>query len=385
MTMQQQMNTMNNMTNMNNMNQMQMNHMNHMNNMNPMNQQMFNRNNQQNQQRYNFRPNQMQQNMQSIRSNNNSNTNNNQNKGPTKDTWISPFKNREQNINFFMYAYKCQPCPLRRNCQSKVTCPGWHHEGEKRRNPGEDPDFLYSEEPCPNVKPQGSNKWQPPSRCPDGDKCGYSHTLLEQMYHPNIYKTSMCINFTNPQGNKCQWGFYCTHAHGQEDIGNPNKKGSSTSNTDNSASKTDDNDKNTNTNNPSNNKISQPLNIMDKKKMDKRSRSQSAQSNLPNYQNNDMNTYSNGGNQNHLRSPQYGMMNPSHGVGHSHNLPSNQLPQPNMQYNSYNSPDGTNVSPNHSMNGVPPSRSMTSHRADFSPVPYTAKQFQKQNPPQFSL
>lgn len=36
-----------------------------------------------------------------------------------------------------------------RNCQSKVTCPGWHHEGEKRRNPGEDPNFIYSEEPCP--------------------------------------------------------------------------------------------------------------------------------------------------------------------------------------------------------------------------------------------
>ena len=34
----------------------------------------------------------------------------------------------------------------------------------------------------------------------------------------------MCINFTNPQGNKCQWGFYCTHAHGQDDIRNPNKK-----------------------------------------------------------------------------------------------------------------------------------------------------------------
>merc|ERR1719242_1740358 len=155
------------------------------------------------------------------------NNNNNYNKGPSKDTWISPMPTREKNIDFFMYAYKVQSCPLRRNCQNKVTCPRWHHEGEKRRNPGQEGNYLYSEDPCPNVKPQGSNKWQPPSRCPDGDKCGYSHTLLEQMYHPNIYKTSMCINFTNPKGNKCQWGYYCTHAHGTDDIRNPNDTSSS--------------------------------------------------------------------------------------------------------------------------------------------------------------
>lgn len=77
------------------------------------------------------------------------------------------------------------------------------------------------------MKPQGSTKWQPPSRCTNGDDCPYSHTLLEQMYHPNIYKTSMCINFTNPRGNKCQWGYYCTHAHGAEDIRNPTENSSS--------------------------------------------------------------------------------------------------------------------------------------------------------------
>jgi len=170
-------------------------------------------------------------NRQGRRINNGTNSNNGggggNGRGPTRDTWRSPFQNRDQNVMFFMYAYKCDPCQLRRNCPSKVTCPGWHHEGEKRRNPGEYPNYNYSEEPCPHVKPQGSNKWQPPSRCTNGDECGYSHTLLEQMYHPNIYKTSMCINFTNPRGNKCQWGYYCTHAHGSEDIRNPNDTTSS--------------------------------------------------------------------------------------------------------------------------------------------------------------
>ncbi|ETO33120.1 hypothetical protein RFI_03987 [Reticulomyxa filosa] len=41
------------------------------------------------------------------------------------------------------------------------------------------------------------------------------------MYHPNIYKTSMCMNYNNPSGNRCKWGYYCTHAHGQDDVRTP--------------------------------------------------------------------------------------------------------------------------------------------------------------------
>jgi len=31
----------------------------------------------------------------------------------------------------------------------------------------------------------------------------------------------MCMNYTNPSGNRCKWGYYCTHAHGQQDIRPP--------------------------------------------------------------------------------------------------------------------------------------------------------------------
>eukprot|EP01083_Nonionella_stella_P022123 61160_1 len=382
---------MNNMNNMGNMSQMQQ-----MNNM-QMNQMMMRQqqSHQSQQQRYNnFRSNQMQNNMQqNMRSNmqmnmqntnrsthtqsnsqntssNNQSSNNNSNnanKGPTKDTWISPFKNRDQNIDFFMYAYKCQPCPLRRNCQSKVTCPGWHHEGEKRRNPGEDPNFLYSEEPCPNVKPQGSNKWQPPSRCTDGDECGYSHTLLEQMYHPNIYKTSMCINFTNPQGNKCQWGFYCTHAHGQEDIRNPNKKQSESNDAGDSSANTPTNkDKTSATTSsktaaPTSNTPTKPSVLPQKD--NKRPRSQS-----------DAPQLYNGG---HIRSPVYDqpmMTQQQHGP-RSHMLP---------QYNQYASYNGQHTSA--SSNATPP----RGHGAatDYpSPLPYQAAHAKAyaQNPPPLRL
>lgn len=142
-------------------------------------------------------------------------------KPPTCKTWISPFPSREENLRFFLFYYKVRSCPDRRNCPEKVTCDKYHHEGERRRKPGSGPTFLYCEEACPEVKPLGSTKWLPQNRCINGDRCHFSHTLLEQMYHPNIYKTSMCVNFTSPCGNRCKWGYYCTHAHGHEDIRPP--------------------------------------------------------------------------------------------------------------------------------------------------------------------
>ena len=63
----------------------------------------------------------------------------------------------------------------------------------------------------------------------------------------------MCINFTNPQGNKCQWGFYCTHAHGQEDIRNPNKKSNSNDNTTTTTTTAQTSNTNNNNNNNNNN------------------------------------------------------------------------------------------------------------------------------------
>lgn len=136
-----------------------------------------------------------------------------------------PRETDEEILNFFLYQFKCEPCQLKKGmCQDKSTCEGWHHEGERRRNPGNGPNFVYSEEPCPKLKTPGTNKWLKPTNCKDGDLCPYSHTLMEQMYHPNIYKTSLCTNFSASGGDQCQWGYFCTHAHGQKDIRNPNKK-----------------------------------------------------------------------------------------------------------------------------------------------------------------
>merc|ERR1719336_3793031 len=90
---------------------------------------------------------------------------------------------------------------------AKVFCAGFHHQGERRRNPQV---YKYSYEPCPAVKE--NHKWRDASRCKKGDACEKAHTLLEQMYHPYIYKTSLCANFPK---NQCSWGDFCTHAHGE--------------------------------------------------------------------------------------------------------------------------------------------------------------------------
>jgi len=107
---------------------------------------------------------------------------------------------------FYMFQYKCKPC-TRQRCQAKVFCAGFHHQGERRRNPQV---YKYSYEPCPAVKE--THKWRDASRCKKGDACDKAHTLLEQMYHPYIYKTSLCANFPK---NQCSWGDFCTHAHGE--------------------------------------------------------------------------------------------------------------------------------------------------------------------------
>lgn len=43
------------------------------------------------------------------------------------------------------------------------------------------------------------------------------------MYHPHIYKTSLCTNFsesksTESRGKTCLWGNLCTHGHGKDDL-----------------------------------------------------------------------------------------------------------------------------------------------------------------------
>lgn len=113
----------------------------------------------------------------------------------------------------YMLMYKTEKC-TRKPCSR--LCEKYHSIKERRRSPLQ---YRYNEHPCGNVKIGNSAKsWGDPTKCPHGENCESSHTLLEQMYHPNIYKTGLCNKFNqDPQLDTCTWGNLCTHAHGALD------------------------------------------------------------------------------------------------------------------------------------------------------------------------
>lgn len=123
------------------------------------------------------------------------------------------YTNPTQDPLVYILLYKTEKCS-RKPCAR--TCEKYHSVKERRRSPLQ---FDYSEQPCPNVKGGAAGRaWGDPTKCSAGDDCEYSHTLLEQMYHPNIYKTGLCNKFSSdPSINQCAWSALCTHAHGPTD------------------------------------------------------------------------------------------------------------------------------------------------------------------------
>ena len=103
---------------------------------------------------------------------------------------------------YYLYRYKTQRCAgYPYNCQ----CDGldWHREEERRRGPA----IRYAPMACPNVKPYINAEWGDPNIDCSGKyaafnaahgrvvqwDCDYAHTLLELMYHPQVFKTQLCV------------------------------------------------------------------------------------------------------------------------------------------------------------------------------------------------
>jgi hypothetical protein len=110
------------------------------------------------------------------------------------------------------------------------ACDGlnYHTEMERRR----DNTASYFPVPCPSIKVHGS--WHEPSliglkcvqshhaRSSDPWNCMFSHTLMEVMYHPLIYKSKLCRAFE--QNGICKFGSQCAHAHGKKEMRTPSTK-----------------------------------------------------------------------------------------------------------------------------------------------------------------
>eukprot|EP00808_Paulinella_micropora_P023133 g19020.t1 len=138
----------------------------------------------------------------------------------------APPKDREAEREYFMYHYKtkkCQGFPY--NCQ----CDGLDYHRDKDRRRGQ---ITYSPIACPNVKPFLNGDWRDPNvdcqggrgalpRDADGKcewNCEFCHTLLEMVFHPQVYKTSLCDNFDENGRWACAWKRRCAHAHGMDDL-----------------------------------------------------------------------------------------------------------------------------------------------------------------------
>lgn len=143
--------------------------------------------------------------------------------------YICPPEELPAERDFYLYQYKVHPCKNQTLACTKGECPSFHYENKRRRNPRV---FRYSHEPCIVVHPptphgtvqhdlaHGSN-WRRPSACRLGDQCEFSHTLLESMYHPLIWKTQYCKNFDERDRStwqRCPWKRACAHAHSRAEL-----------------------------------------------------------------------------------------------------------------------------------------------------------------------
>lgn len=108
---------------------------------------------------------------------------------------------RERHQRFMSYfkVHKCKE-KLDRN-HDKRMCFNWHTKADRRRNPFEVP---YSCSECPQYAENDT--------CEDGDNCMKAHNMLERMFHPDLFKISMC-----QKPHSCERGDMCAFAHSEED------------------------------------------------------------------------------------------------------------------------------------------------------------------------
>ncbi|EDO08692.1 hypothetical protein BBOV_III011400 [Babesia bovis T2Bo] len=108
--------------------------------------------------------------------------------------------------------FRTKQCPLyvKGMCQDSVRCNMSHSETWPRRNPSL---FKYDYKLCPNIQFfRMYNKMQLQGKCHYGRRCRYSHSKEEQLYHPELYKTRMCLNYPD-----CK-GYFCPFAHSKSEI-----------------------------------------------------------------------------------------------------------------------------------------------------------------------
>eukprot|EP00826_Nyctotherus_ovalis_P011622 TRINITY_DN13024_c0_g1_i6.p1 TRINITY_DN13024_c0_g1~~TRINITY_DN13024_c0_g1_i6.p1 ORF type:complete len:507 (+),score=131.69 TRINITY_DN13024_c0_g1_i6:115-1635(+) len=108
---------------------------------------------------------------------------------------------------FFMYRFKTVQCPNSRVKHNTEVCLRAHWIYDYRRPPDT---HYYIPEMCPLVDPNRGGT------CKDGDKCGYSHSPLEKIYHPSRYRVFEC-----PEKAMCMRKVACPFYHSAAERRNP--------------------------------------------------------------------------------------------------------------------------------------------------------------------
>lgn len=106
----------------------------------------------------------------------------------------------------------CHMYSQNKSCPHKFDCMYTHCRTWTRRNPHL---FKYSATLCPDLEFEKNENKRINLRsckCIKGRFCENAHTMEEQMYHPSIYKTSICRSYPNCSKK------YCPFAHGSEEL-----------------------------------------------------------------------------------------------------------------------------------------------------------------------
>lgn len=135
-----------------------------------------------------------------------------------------------QNEHMF-HRFRSKPCQrlLRSGfCEWHSQCQYSHDPEWPRRPPNK---HHYTPVLCPHaqniVLSGGGNEVYSTSLCPAGLSCNFAHTKDEVLYHPQVFKTSLCEEHRNLGGDqrtarrkirsRCH-RYYCPFAHGKQEL-----------------------------------------------------------------------------------------------------------------------------------------------------------------------
>ncbi len=155
--------------------------------------------------------------------------------------------------NKFMETYKVVECK-EKTVHDRRMCMYYHSKADKRRNPFE---FSYNCTECSSLNTNTKHVI-----CEDEDNCSKAHNVLERMFHPELYKISLC-----QQIGKCERGKFCAFAHSEDEFRVPLSHVTKLANNNNNNNNSNNNNANYNSSNNNSNNIINHVNTLQEGEM----------------------------------------------------------------------------------------------------------------------